>query len=155
MKTRSRLLSIFLSLLIAGLACNLPSTVNSTPQAATLDALYNTSAAQTVSAVELTSTPMQTSTGVPSPTNPLLTLTPISTLAPIGLCDAAYFIKDVTIPDGTVLRRGTNFTKNLAHKKYRLMYLDSILFCRIYQRRWTGRAHRRMVTWICLSGQLY
>ncbi|MGA7193128.1 MAG: NBR1-Ig-like domain-containing protein [Anaerolineales bacterium] len=117
MRTKSRLLYILLSLLIAGLACNLPSTINSTPQAATLDALNNTSAAQTVSAAELTSTPIQTSTSVPYPTNPLLTLEPISTSipiytpAPIILCDAAYFIKDVTIPDGTVLGRGVNFTK--------------------------------------------
>ena len=71
MKTKLRLLFILSGLLLADLACNLPSTVNNTPQAATLNALYNTSAAQTVSAVELTSTPIQTSTGVPSPTRPV------------------------------------------------------------------------------------
>ena len=55
MKTKSRLLYILLSLLIAALACNLPSVANSTPQVATANALY-TSVAQTISAIELTST---------------------------------------------------------------------------------------------------
>jgi len=122
MKTKSRLLYILLSLLMAALACNLPSVVNSTPQAATANALY-TSVVQTINATESTSAfiSSQTSTSVPFPTNPILTftpisnpiltLTPISTPIPIVLCDAAYFVEDVTIPDGTVLRRGTNFTK--------------------------------------------
>ena len=110
MRPKSRLLYTLLSLLIAALACNLPSVANSTPQAATANALY-TSVVQTVSAIESTSTftLSQTSTSVPSPTNPFLTFTPIPT--PIALCDAAYFVKDATIPDGTVLRRGANFTK--------------------------------------------
>jgi hypothetical protein len=111
MKTKLRLLFVLPGLILADLACNLPSTLNSTPQAATLNALYNTSAAQTVSAVELTSTPIQTSTSVPFPTSPIFTLTPVPTPVPVVLCDAAYFIKDVTIPDGTVIKRGTNFTK--------------------------------------------
>ncbi len=113
MKIKLRLLFVLSGLFLAGLACNLPSAVNSTPQAATLNALYNTAAAQTVSAVELTSTPIQTSTSVPAPysTSPIITLTPVPTPVPVVVCDAAYFIKDVTIPDGTVIKRGTNFTK--------------------------------------------
>ena len=132
MKTKSRLLYLLLSLLTAALACNLPSVVNSTPQAATANALY-TSVVQTVNATELTSAfiSSQTPTSFPSPTNPVLTFTPISnpvltytpisnpvlTFTPISnpipvvLCDAASFVEDVTIPDGTVLSRGTNFTK--------------------------------------------
>ena len=115
MKTKLRLLFVLSGLMLADLACNLPSALNSTPQAATLNALYNTAAAQTVSAVELTSAPVQTSTqtfaSVPFPTSPIFTFTPVPTPVPIVLCDAAYFIKDVTIPDGTVIKRGTNFTK--------------------------------------------
>jgi Ig-like domain from next to BRCA1 gene len=111
MKTKSRLVYILLGLLIAALACNLPSVANSTPQAATANALY-TSVAQTISAIELTSTlASQNSTSVPSPSSPILTLTPIPAPTTIVLCDAAYFVEDVTIPDGTVLRRGTDFTK--------------------------------------------
>ncbi len=110
MKTKFRFLFALFGLFLAVLACNLPSTVNSTPQAGTQNALYSTSAAQTVSAVELTSAPLQTSTTVPSPTN-TATLTPISTLAPIVPCDSALFVRDVTIPDGTTIGRGTHFTK--------------------------------------------
>jgi hypothetical protein len=107
MLTRFRFLYALLGLFLASLACNLPSA--GAAQTATLNALYSTSVAQTVSAVQLTSTPLQTN--VPSPTNPFFTLTPISTPAPVVLCDAAAFIKDITIPDGTVLGRGVNFTK--------------------------------------------
>ena len=120
MKIQFRLILSLLGLLLTSLACNLQSTANSTPnsasQVATLNALlYSTSALQTISAVGLTSTPIQTpvqtSTDVPSPTNPVLTFTPIYTPTSTILCDAASFIKDVTIPDGMVLGRGTNFTK--------------------------------------------
>ena len=109
MMTKFRFLFALLGLFLAGLACNLPS--NGISQTATLNALYSTSVAQTVNAVELTSTPYQTATSVPYPTNPFFTLTPISTPVPVVLCDEALFIKDVTIPDGTILSRGTNFTK--------------------------------------------
>jgi hypothetical protein len=112
MKTKSRLLSILLSLLAAGLACNLPTAANRASQTATLSALY-TSAAQTANAMEPTSTfiPLQTSTSVPFPTSLFLTITPLVSPVPIVFCDAAYFVKDVTIPDGTILGRGINFTK--------------------------------------------
>jgi len=112
MRTNSRLLYLLLSLLTAALACNLPSIANSTPQVATANAL-TTSAALTVSAIESTATfsLAQTFTSVPSATSSLFTLTPAATAIPPALCDAAYFIKDVTIPDGTVLGRGAYFTK--------------------------------------------
>ncbi len=112
MRTKSRLYYLLLSFLTAALACNLPSIANSTPQAATANALY-TSAAQTVNAVELTATfaLAQTYTSFPASTYSFLTLTPASTPIPMALCNAAYFVKDVSIPDGAVLGRGTNFTK--------------------------------------------
>lgn len=97
-------------ILIVGLACNLPSMVGATPgAAATLDQLY-TAAALTVQAAAATSTPLPTSTFAPFPTYPLTPL-PTSTPAPVLLCDAAAFIKDVAIPDGTTLGRGEDFTK--------------------------------------------
>ena len=45
----------------------------------------------------------------PFPTFSLLTPTPLP--APVILCEAAAFVKDVTISDGTTLGRGANFTK--------------------------------------------
>jgi hypothetical protein len=113
MKSRIRLSAAMLCLLGAGLACNLPSLGNgSTPEAAqTLNALY-TAAAQTVSAAALTTSPTPAASATnPFPTSPFLTLTPYATAVPVVLCDSATFIKDVTIPDGTVLAHGTSFTK--------------------------------------------
>ena len=112
MKTKPRLLYPLLSLLTAALACNLPSIANSTPQAATANALY-TSAQQTVNAVVATSTfnAAQTFTSVPSPTYSFFTYTPVPTPIPVTLCDSANFVNDVTIPDGTVLGRSATFTK--------------------------------------------
>ncbi len=113
MKRRIRMLIVPVILLIASLACNLPSTANSTPAAiSTLNALY-TEAAQTVQAV---STSAGSETPLPSPTSPFpayptATFFPTSTSAPLVLCDAALFVKDVTVPDGTLFGRDVNFTK--------------------------------------------
>lgn len=114
MKRRIRMLIVPVILFITSLACNLPSTVNSTPAAiSTLNALY-TQAAQTVQAA---STPAGGTTPLPSPTNPFpaypsaTSMPVINTPAPVILCDAAAFVKDVTAPDGTSFGRGVNFTK--------------------------------------------
>ncbi len=113
MKRRIRIMTVLVILLITSLACNLPSTVNSTPAAiSTLNSLY-TQAAQTVQAA---STPEGSTTSLPSPTNPFpvypsATSMPINTPAPVVLCDAAAFVKDVTVPDGTSFGRGVGFTK--------------------------------------------
>jgi len=48
-----------------------------------------------------------TETQIPAPTNTLAAPTP----EPTQVCDAAQFISDVTIPDGTVLNLGQTFTK--------------------------------------------
>ncbi len=114
MKTRFRFLYALPILWIAALACNLPSNFNGTPQAiSTLNALY-TSAAQTVQAAggqNAYTPPPSTATAQSggSPTSAILTAT--QTSAPVVLCNAATFIRDVTIPDGTILGRSTSFTK--------------------------------------------
>lgn len=106
MKPSKALLIAPTILFIASLACNLPSTVNSTPQAAsTLNQLY-TAAALTAQASS--PTPPETATN-PFPTYPVSTL--INTPAPVLLCDAAAFVKDVTFSDGTSVSRGQDFTK--------------------------------------------
>ncbi len=114
MYLKRRLLFVPLFLILASLACNAPSNVKNTPQAVeTLNAFY-TAAAQTVQAAAshvvppLTSTPTSVSsisTSLP------IALTPSRIPAPIVLCDAAAFIKDVTISDGTAVGRGATFTK--------------------------------------------
>jgi hypothetical protein len=105
------LLAIFLS------ACNLG--MNITPDAAaTLNPLY-TAAAQTLAAMvteQASATPVgviATSTSFPTGT-PILAF-PSSTAylspVPVKRCDAAAFVKDVTIPDGSTLSPGNSFTK--------------------------------------------
>lgn len=91
------------------LACNLPSLAPGTPDTvATLNGLY-TAAAQTSTASAASATPglpLPTATqGIPG------TFTPVNTQPPVTRCDAAAFVKDVSIPDGTILSRNTPFTK--------------------------------------------
>lgn len=97
--------------LMLGLACNLSSTFSSTPPAAaTLSQLY-TAAARTVQAA---STNVAAATPSTSPTNPFPTFSltlPSATIAAITPCNAAAFVRDVTITDGTILDAGEDFTK--------------------------------------------
>jgi len=112
------ILAFFLS------ACNLG--VKAPPDAAaTLNPLY-TAAAQTLEAMatQAGTTPggeLASSTPLPEG-NPTATATPTLSFAsstpylylspvPVKRCDAAAFIKDVTIPDGTTISPGKSFTK--------------------------------------------
>jgi hypothetical protein len=108
---------LFALLVMVQLACN-AATVPSTPDTvATLNGLYTAAAQTSTAAVQpgfATATP-----GLPLPTaSPVVappTSTPIvlpSSAPPVvNRCDAASFVKDVTISDGTVFSRGSNFTK--------------------------------------------
>jgi len=83
-----------------------------TPDAsATLDPLY-TAAARTLDAMALQGTAVGGSLSV-SPTSTLswVSTTPYQSPIPITLCNAAAFIKDVTIPDGSVYAPDTVITK--------------------------------------------
>lgn len=103
--------------LAAILACG-PFSPASPQPAETLNALY-TSAAETLGA--LSTQGAGTSTAGPSPTAtlsfPTSSVTPFSTftnvppIQPVTKCDAAAFVSDVTFPDGSVVGRGSNFTK--------------------------------------------
>lgn len=94
-------------------ACNLPLFASTTPPAAaTLGQLY-TAAAQTLAAAEAQSsaaTPSSTA-AVPGAAPTAATATPTRTSSASALCEAAAFVKDVTIPDGTTIDPGTKFTK--------------------------------------------
>lgn len=118
MKKRLTVIPGILVVLAAFLSsCNFG--VNATPDAAaTLNPLY-TAAAQTLQAMQAdqaSATPIglvATSTPFPSAT-PLLsfpTATSNNSSVPVKRCDAAAFVKDVTIPDGSNLSTGKTFTK--------------------------------------------
>jgi hypothetical protein len=111
MKLHASWLAAVVSLLIAGQACNLPTFGGGTPPAvATLVQLY-TAAALTVQAAgspAVSATPTSTATN-PFPT--FATLGPSRTPAPVTLCDAAEFVGDITIADGSSIDPGADFTK--------------------------------------------
>jgi hypothetical protein len=111
MKSSKGLLTLPILLIAASLACNVPSIINSTPQAAsTLNQLY-TAAALTVQAASSqsagTAPALSVTATSPFPTYSFNTPSP----APVIRCDAAAFVKDVSISDGTALGRGASFTK--------------------------------------------
>ncbi len=112
MRYPARTLAAIAIILVLGLACNLPSTLSSTPlAAATLSQLY-TVAALTVQAGS--SPAAASATPSPSATNPFPTfsVTLQSRTPPVVIaCNAAAFIRDVTIADGTLLGAGQDFTK--------------------------------------------
>ena len=115
--TRSKKIIFLMSTLVFVLACS--QFAAPTPQpAATLDALY-TSAAQTLEAMSTQA--VSTVTVQASPTGMLTiptaspivfsTFTPVPPLQPVTRCDAASFVSDVTYPDGSIVTRGSSFTK--------------------------------------------
>ncbi len=109
-----RLFSLTL-LIVSALACNLTSPAQP-DAAATLKPLY-TAAAQTLEAMasSVAATPLASPAGLlaASATPPLMfsSATPSSSPVPLSRCDAAAFIKDVTVPDGSVITRGSTFQK--------------------------------------------
>ena len=115
--TRFRKITFLMFALVSILACS--RFASPTPQpAATLNALY-TSAAQTLEAMSTQA--VTTLTVQPSPTSilsiptssPIVfnTSTSVPPLQPVSKCDAASFESDVTYPDGSIVSRGSPFTK--------------------------------------------
>jgi hypothetical protein len=124
MPKSARFLFVFMIAALILSACNLP-----TNQAATEDPnVVFTAAAQTVEAqltqsagggaqtqpqgqASPTSIPPTQAAASPTPVPPPTQPPPPPTPSPTPICDLAMFIKDVTIPDGTVLNPGETFTK--------------------------------------------
>jgi len=114
MKSATRPTTFLLVILLILTACNLPSKAPPTLE----PALLATMAAQTVEA-QLTQIALQNSPTpwptvfIPTPTAAAPTLPPPTVIPPsaTAICDAAKFVKDVTIDDGTLLAPGTAFTK--------------------------------------------
>jgi len=104
-------------LLVFGLAaCNLPA---GTPDAAaTLQAIYTAQAA-TVQVIQTQGAPTGTPLALPTiqfptiaPQTSIPTLTPPQgSPSPVQRCDWAAFVKDVSIPDGTIFAPGAQFVK--------------------------------------------
>lgn len=115
-KTSIRLLVLTLISVLILDACNLPSkgdeaNTGATTVAETTAAVF-TRAAETATA----STPPET----PTPINPTVTTVPTNTLFPTQAatatktpipCNKTSFVKDVTVPDNTVVEPGEVFTK--------------------------------------------
>lgn len=112
-----RIISILLTAVVVLSACNLPSNAPATEEP---NAIF-TAAALTVQAQLNQTTPFNTPTLPPTlpvqPTNTLVvpTLPPLPSVTPVvsptAVCDAAQFLKDVTIPDGTPVEPGSTFKK--------------------------------------------
>ncbi|NWG08280.1 MAG: hypothetical protein HXY35_16515 [Chloroflexi bacterium] len=109
-----RFISVLFIVVFALSACNLPSRAPATEEP---NAIF-TAAALTVQAQLTQSVPFNTPTLPPPPaTNtPVIATTaapPTNTpvVSPTAACDAALFVKDVTIPDGTQIEPGASFTK--------------------------------------------
>jgi hypothetical protein len=112
-------------LLLAALACNLPQPTpppSEGPNAAYTAAAQTVAVALTQSAQNQVPTATNTQAGAPPPpvftstnTNAPPTIAPLNTNTPFPTttqqCDKAEFVKDVTIPDGTVVPAGSAFTK--------------------------------------------
>ena len=119
MKKSLKLLLFIAILMFLLSACNLGVKAPPDDAAATLNPLY-TAAAQTLEAMSTTSgnaiptaTPIIGNASTSTPTLAFASSTPYLYLSPVPVkrCDAATFIKDVTIPDGTIVSPGTNFRK--------------------------------------------
>jgi Ig-like domain-containing protein len=118
MSTRARIATLLLIIIFLFTACNLPSSAPATeePNAVFTAAALTVQAMSTTSSTQITSFstptlpfPQATNTAVPFPTLALPTAT--SVIPPTASCDLAQFIKDVTIPDGTVFAPNATFTK--------------------------------------------
>lgn len=116
MTNTTRLISIFIILLVGLSACNLPSSNVTPTQGADI---VLTSAAQTVEAnmtqgaiLNPPTIPPTGTAGFATSTLAIATTRVAPTSAPpTQSCDVAQFIDDVTIPDGTTLKPNEAFTK--------------------------------------------
>src|SRR5512140_3475271 len=104
MKFNLKLLAAPLILLIIGLACNMGVPAPGTPDPfATLNVLY-TAAAQTSDATAGSGTATNTPVSGVTPTTAFPTLSvpaATKTPAPVYLCNAASFVSDVSVADGS------------------------------------------------------
>lgn len=115
---KQTLLGIIAVLMLS--ACNLPATATPAGTVRPVNLAY-TAAAQTVAAeltraasglpsTETPTPPSPQPQGSPTPLPPP-TATASPTRSPTPVCDLAYFVADVTVPDGTQMLPGQEFVK--------------------------------------------
>jgi len=158
MKSIRFVLAILFIVALAG--CNLPNSEATSPPetvftlaAQTVDAeltrVAQTQAPPTVSAT-LTPFPSSTAAGAPTPTR---TAAQTSTPTPIP-CNAAGFVSDVTIPDGTAMAPNQTFTKT-----WRLKNIGTCTWNSAYQvvfdhdKAMSGPASQPLTTGIVAPGE--
>jgi hypothetical protein len=109
MRSLAKFLILLFALSILLSACNLPTP---TPQTAPLTVAAQTIQAQ-LTADAARATPVATFTPQPIPTIilPSPITPPTVTLTPTPVCDLAFFVNDVTIPDGSQILVGQTFVK--------------------------------------------
>ncbi len=109
MKLNVKLIAAPLVLLMMALACNMGAPAPSTPDPfATLNALYTAAVLTEQASGTPASATVTATAGFPT----FQATTPTNTpYVPVVLCNAAAFVKDVSISDGTVLGPGQDFTK--------------------------------------------
>ena len=114
MPNRIRIFAALLAILLAILACNMPTQEQlggvATALARTASALAQTASAQLTQTALAAPIPV-----LPSPLSPTSgpppTLPPLPTTAPTTTCEQGQFITDVTVPDGSAYDPGDTFTK--------------------------------------------
>jgi len=124
MRIHFKFLALASAMLFGLAACNLslgsgsPDTVATmraltTARAATLQVLQtpDVTATPTLSSLPTLSFPTLPPLNTPGTTTPIPTLQGANTATPISYCDWAAYVKDVTVPDGTILAPGTAFKK--------------------------------------------
>lgn len=115
MRITTNTILILFGIIVLGLIALIPigwvaaSMLAPQPQP-TVDAQATLQSLQTQTAPTQTSTPIPP-TAIPPTSTPVPTATTIPTSTPVSYCDWAAFVKDVTVPDGSLFEAGEMFTK--------------------------------------------
>jgi hypothetical protein len=155
--------AIVLLLLLALIACNFstlmqvpaPTPAVENPAVSTANLLMTQLAGVTTSAAAATATPIPTANAtpietslLPTPTGIPLTASVTPTCSPVPV-DAAEFIMDVTIPDGTWLSPGVSFVKT-----WRLRNRGTTTWTTAYALVFANGAHMNGLALIPLPGMV-
>ena len=114
MKESTQIVLVLVGCLMMALVACLPITMFSLPLFEPVQSPAPDASATVQAIVNQTLVAMTPTAPSPTPVSPTPTLaapTPTSSPTPVSYCDWVTFVRDVTIPDGTVLSPGETFTK--------------------------------------------